>query len=599
MYTRRSYLFEKKAFFCLWSVFLSNGVLAAPRSISMGPLMDKSVNSPRDKPQMARDLEGLDPREGGISKGLRGSFTIKHYISGPWKSGTAVIEIASDLSYAEVRIFDREGNLQRIYSIQPKSQNTHIDPAQMKNPLKMVEQVSADDAKNRAQEMNVVRSPQREAAVQEQTAQAVQTEQAKRAAEMADQPSAPGLRGGTVSNAAGDIREGSTLEAMDAAERARESATERRVVRVRHKRHRKLPRSALDTPLSGPSSHESEYYYTEEVVVGTKNRSRPVGATEAPPPKTENQAPAPPTSAGSTPSATQARWPASASSDENNRPDANRAIKEKEAERRRLESDPWKPKPSQVASLPDQGREAAGTAVNTTARARRNEVVSEDLTEVQKAAAKLDSDQWTPKPAAPPPSDAELGLNQAMEGSPTRRSARLPTGQAGSKKSYDDMVPLSDQVKRGGQGGDGSDTWSPTRRSPKLDSKEEQALAMIAALRSNTVQPVVKVNRDINNPEEGVRPFYSLEKYSGAQFGRHREFERRVIYKQNQRSSLKGYDFFIDEVDRKQEKHYLYYYKIDSATKKAKLIATEKHEHVTFLSNYDIGSEDKGKINRE
>ena len=122
---------------------------------------------------------------------------------------------------------------------------------------------------------------------------------------------------------------------------------------------------------------------------------------------------------------------------------------------------------------------------------------------------------------------------------------------------------------------------------------------MINTLKSNTNQPVVKVNRDINNPEEGVLPYYSLEKYSGAQFGRHREFERRVMYKQNKNSPMKGYEFYIDEVDRKQEKHYLYYYKIDPATKKAKLIATEKHERVTFLTNYDIGSEDKGKIERE
>ena len=71
------------------------------------------------------------------------------------------------------------------------------------------------------------------------------------------------------------------------------------------------------------------------------------------------------------------------------------------------------------------------------------------------------------------------------------------------------------------------------------------------------------------------------------------------MYKQNKYSPMKGYEFYIDEVDRKQEKHYLYYYKIEPRTKKAKLIATEKHEQVTFLSNYDIGSEDKGKIDRE
>ncbi len=282
--------------------------------------------------------------------------------------------------------------------------------------------------------------------------------------------------------------------------------------------------------------------------------------------------------------------------DESKLPDVAEAVAENEKETkagRPSESDRWKPQKTQVASLPSPAAEAVGSAAPSVPQGRgRAPVVVEDLTQAQKAAAKMDSDNWSPQPSGPAPSDADLGLNATNEGGDFRRSVRRQHG-----KSYDDMVPLSDGVKRGGQGAQGSENWSPSAAA-KLSAKEEQTLAMINTLKSPSPTRVTQVNRDVNNPEEGVKPFYSLEKYSGAQFGRHREFERRVIYKQNKKSSLKGYDFYIDEVDRKQEKHYLYYYKIDPS-KKAKLIATEKHEQVTFLSNYDIGSEDKGKIAKE
>jgi len=50
--------------------------------------MQQGMQRPMDKPQIIRDLEGLEASEGGISQGLRGSFVIKHYVSGPWKGGT-------------------------------------------------------------------------------------------------------------------------------------------------------------------------------------------------------------------------------------------------------------------------------------------------------------------------------------------------------------------------------------------------------------------------------------------------------------------------------------------------------------------------------
>lgn len=104
----------------------------------------------------------------------------------------------------------------------------------------------------------------------------------------------------------------------------------------------------------------------------------------------------------------------------------------------------------------------------------------------------------------------------------------------------------------------------------------------------------MKVKRDVNNPEEGVLPVNQFEKFSGPRYGRHREYERRFFVGKRPNGKLKNYDFYVDEVDRKKEIHNVYYYKRDKSI--PKLVAVERHERVTFLSNYDVDTEDKGKI---
>jgi hypothetical protein len=597
-------------------------------SIAVGHMMDSGAGSSgMDRPQIARDLEGLDPKEGGFSKGLRGSFVIKHYISGPWVGGSAIIEIASDLSYAEIRIFDKDNNLQRIYSIQPKSENARINATHINDPILMVEENSTGNSPNASQKVQVSRSPEREAAVQAQTVQASHQHAAEIAAAY------PEYRSGTVSSRAGDIREGSTEEEIEARERA-ESAPKKKVVRVRRKKSHKKSSNPLDTPLSGGASQD-EYYY-EEVVVDEKPTSPSAVAQAA---EKEDQkkmaqvqtdvasaqvasskysvvsaqgtvskpsaATAPPvvyvpqvasaSSSATRPVSTPSPASATSAYDESNLPDVNQAVHENEKEeeprgKKKLESDQWKPKSTQVASLPESAIESPA---ENTPPVRQKPVVTEDLSDAQRAATKIDSDNWSPKPSGPGPTDAELGLNSTTQGSSRRSNGKRSRG-----RGEEGLVPMSDDVKNSPMQA-GGEAWSPSATSSKLSSKEESTLAMINTLKTPPQTPVAKVNRDVNNPDEGVRPFYSLEKYSGAQYGRHREFERRVVYKQNKASPVKGYEFYIDEVDRKQEKHYLYYYKIDPKTKKAQLIATERHEHVTFLGNYDIGSEEKGKIEKE
>ncbi len=108
-------------------------------------------------------------------------------------------------------------------------------------------------------------------------------------------------------------------------------------------------------------------------------------------------------------------------------------------------------------------------------------------------------------------------------------------------------------------------------------------------------KPMPKVRRDVNNPEEGVLPVSTFEKFSGPMYGRHREYERRFFPGKKNKATVSDYDFYVDEVDRKKEIHNVYFYKHQKA-KAPKLVAVERHEKVSFLGNYDIEKEDKGKI---
>lgn len=141
-----------------------------------------------------------------------------------------------------------------------------------------------------------------------------------------------------------------------------------------------------------------------------------------------------------------------------------------------------------------------------------------------------------------------------------------------------------------------SDAWVPKNtKLPKADADVIADLNRIKAQKPAPV-PVVKINRDINNPEAGVLPANSFEKFVGPRYGRHREYERRLMFGKKPNSKVKEYDFYVDEVDRKKEIHNVYYYK---KGKVPKLVAVEKHDNVTFLSNYDVDKEDKGKISIE
>ena len=144
-----------------------------------------------------------------------------------------------------------------------------------------------------------------------------------------------------------------------------------------------------------------------------------------------------------------------------------------------------------------------------------------------------------------------------------------------------------------------SDLWVPQKNvAPKPDvdlNKELVRIRQEEKRQAAVTKTVVSARRDINNPEEGVLPVSSFEKFSGPLYGRHREYERRFFPGKRARPGAPVHDFYVEEVDRKKEIHNVYFYEHRKG-KAPKLVAVERHEKVSFLGNYDIDKEDQGKL---
>jgi hypothetical protein len=198
----------------------------------------------------------------------------------------------------------------------------------------------------------------------------------------------------------------------------------------------------------------------------------------------------------------------------------------------------------------------------------------------EEAQTPLDSDKWKPGNKKPAPAVDPDIPQVAMIPKPVSREVQL-----------DNMIHAAQDGKTVTADGD---AWTP-KKAPAIPKPDLETQAEIAQVRAQKPAPVVqvKVKRDINNPEEGVMPVNEFEKFAGGRYGRHREYERRFYYGQRPKAPVKNYDFYIDEVDRKKEIHNVYYYKKGKAPQ---LMAVERHTRVTFLSNYDVEKEDKGKV---
>ena len=200
------------------------------------------------------------------------------------------------------------------------------------------------------------------------------------------------------------------------------------------------------------------------------------------------------------------------------------------------------------------------------------------------------SDQWVPKAtkaAAPPEEEVPP---------PPTQVAMVPK-RAPVDNSLESILKEAAENAKASAPTE-SESWVPKKAgSAGANNSEAEInaeLAKVRAMDKPAVKPLPKVRKDINNPEEGVLPVNQFEKFSGPRYGRHREYERRFFYGKRPKAPVKEYDFYVDEVDRKKEIHNVYYYKRDA--KVPKLVAVERHENVTFMSNYDVDKEDKGKI---
>jgi hypothetical protein len=143
-----------------------------------------------------------------------------------------------------------------------------------------------------------------------------------------------------------------------------------------------------------------------------------------------------------------------------------------------------------------------------------------------------------------------------------------------------------------------SDNWVPQKTKPVKTVDLDQEVEQIRARENKqeaAARKVVKIKQDVNNPEEGVLPVSTFEKFSGPMYGRHREYERRFVPGKTRHAKVPNYNFYVDEVDRKKEIHNVYYY-VHQKGKGPRLVAVERHTKVSFLGNYDIEKEDKGKL---
>ncbi len=202
------------------------------------------------------------------------------------------------------------------------------------------------------------------------------------------------------------------------------------------------------------------------------------------------------------------------------------------------------------------------------------------------------SDAWVPK-AVPKAVVADVPAQEAAKES--MKVAMVPRS-APVDNSVDNLLKMANEGK--GEMPRESDTWVPKKTAtpkPDVDLNKELLRVRAEEKKNAAPKPKVQVRHDINNPEEGVLPVSSFEKFSGPMYGRHREYERRFYPGKKQKSKVPDHDFYVDEVDRKKEIHNVYYYQHQKG-KAPRLVAVERHDKVSFMGNYDIEKEDKGKV---
>jgi len=196
------------------------------------------------------------------------------------------------------------------------------------------------------------------------------------------------------------------------------------------------------------------------------------------------------------------------------------------------------------------------------------------------------ADAWTPK-ETPKPRVVDSADDPALKAAV--KVASVPRPAPAAQPSIDDLLKAAAESKKSVPSE--SEGWVPRSSARKATSEAEIAAELARVQKREALKekeaaaPKVTIKQDVNNPEEGVLPIHAFEKFSGARYGRHREYERRVFWGKRAKAPIQNYDFYVDEVDRKKETHTVYYYQ---KGKVPKLVAQERYTNAKFLSNYDV-----------
>ncbi len=484
------------------------------------------------------------------------------YLGGHWKGGRAVIEFARDLSYTIVSVYDKAGRRQRIYSVRSNYEE-HLAQARAQD----MRAAQALDSVEEAQSTRSSRD-ERQPAPAQGSSQAYEWDEA---------------RGDYVpTGTAKKSQAAASREAVDAGESVQqERVTEREAAPASRKssRRRRYRQSSSAEVAAVPAASKDVWLPTGGKATSKAGSS--AGAVTAGGTKwVERKEVSVPESKPSRETARKPPWPGQSSErvvvPKNARPAGREAVESRE-----------------LVNIDDENVPSTEELIAGSPSAAKQPAESEAVTESPQQntrALSADSDAWVPK-GVKTPSNVEADL--AALPKDTKQVARVPKTPSVNDAFLN--VPLSNEpVTQAG------DTWVPKKGAVDAPSAEAQMNHELKRIREEEKQQKVVaskplIKRDVNNPEEGVLPVSSFEKFSGSMYGRHREYERRFYPGKKAKSKAPEHDFYVDEVDRKQEIHNIYFYQHRKG-KAPKLVAVQKHENVTFRSNYDIDTEDSGDL---
>jgi hypothetical protein len=535
------------------------------------------------------------------------------YLSGRWKGGKAVIEYARDLSYTLVSVYDKDGHRQRIYSVSSRF-NEHVAP-------EIEESETVVDVDN-AETQSPPPRPSPSSVSGEATKKSVSS--SKREIKVNyEWDDAKGAYVPVESNEGAVVVEETpkTQEVQPSAQatsETRSTSSSHTSKRRRHHHHQSEMEvaSAQGTPaqnaLPAPMAESGVWLppanSTRDQTKSVKSQERATkvkagDATWVEKPSESNSA--------ATNTKTNDEWvPKSIGESQSSANSAVSSSSPQEAPpppRRRhrthhktsVTASPATPEaapetapaPSSPATPVEAPIPQPSSQVNESAVPSTEELIAGSGSKTGPDTSS--SDKWVPK-ATPKPSPQELAAEEAPP--PPTQVAMIPKAKP-VDNSVDNLLRMAEQGK--GEMPHDSDKWVPQKAA--ATNTETELNKEIARVREQERQqqqaaakPKVVLKHDINNPEEGVLPVSSFEKFSGPLYGRHREYERRFYPGKYVKSKI-PHDFYVDEVDRKKEIHNVYLYQ-HLKGKAPKLVAVERHDKVSFMGNYDIEKEDKGKI---